>query len=792
MTSSLTKVENTESSKIEAPIMEQQKKIEALNERTLGHKYRSAKSIKLVEKADPKKIQNVLDTEDVKPETKKALSKYMKKRVGTSNRFAITYNFSAGWDDGRRFAEGLIGLQSIPGPIRRYISGEFYRDIDVHNCMPTILLHLLTQLNIGCPGLESYVADRAGTLEQIGMDKDTFLHALNYNKLADSSAPLLCQIHGTIFNVLVPALQCDEKWKPLWKKCKNRPYNAQGSFVSRVVQRIEDGVLCEMVGWFEKHLAAPEVLIFDGCLIPRAVVVHDEALRSCEGHILETCGLSLILAEKSMEEDPRPYEQDPFAEIKLFDDELLNSKALAALKSPCDADIGSFAAMLWKDTYQYDKTQDEWWYFENHCWHTDKGHHFQFRLHEELRKTFDDVEMTSERALSNREEFRYVLGSNSKCKNITMVAALHFACKDFKRFSLNLNKNLYLLCFQNGVYDFGTHTFREGWPQDFITIQMEYAWIPYEPASKESTRISTALAQILPQDEKRAYVMRALSSTLTAEHSEKLHLLHGEGGNGKSLLTKLTEESLGGRATAWSTSILTQQFDCCAPNPELADGEDKVFINVQEGKKGGALNMQTVKVITGGDSCRARRLYKNGGKFVIVAQIWLSLNTLPLVEDLDHGTWRRLRVILFESTFVEPGMPTDPSKHIYAADPTFKKDIPSLLPAYMALLIDYYKQYQTQGNAVPRLITEATEKFRKSQNIYQAFFDDCCEPSDKKAKAMEVWRACQTWAKRENYQVQRSDLKQFLIKAGFVYAESIKFGPTSVTSGYKGMVLKAE
>ena len=53
-----------------------------------------------------------------------------------------------------KFAKGRIygtGLQSVPGWIRRLCANEFYIDIDIQNCGPTLFTQLLARKNVSVP-----------------------------------------------------------------------------------------------------------------------------------------------------------------------------------------------------------------------------------------------------------------------------------------------------------------------------------------------------------------------------------------------------------------------------------------------------------------------------------------------------------------------------------------------------------------------------------------------------------------------------------------------------------------
>jgi hypothetical protein len=65
---------------------------------------------------------------------------------------------------GRYFAT-TYGLQRMPREIRGAICSEFYSDIDIVNCGPTILLNICSKNNIDAPVLADYVKDRSAFIK---------------------------------------------------------------------------------------------------------------------------------------------------------------------------------------------------------------------------------------------------------------------------------------------------------------------------------------------------------------------------------------------------------------------------------------------------------------------------------------------------------------------------------------------------------------------------------------------------------------------------------------------------
>ena len=80
----------------------------------------------------------------------------------------------------------------------------------------------------------------------------------------------------------------------------------------------------------------------------------------------------------------------------------------------------------------------------------------------------------------------------------------------------------------------------------------------------------------------------------------------------------------------------------CATEPDV--------IAVSETEEGEALAEAKIKQMTGGDVLKARPLYGKYIQFEIIGKILLATNSLPSINNTDHGIWRQIHAILFSRT----------------------------------------------------------------------------------------------------------------------------------------------
>ncbi|KAJ3033024.1 hypothetical protein HK097_004997, partial [Rhizophlyctis rosea] len=620
------------------------------------------------------------------------------------------------------------------------------------------------------------------------------------------------QMHSDVHNKLIPILQKDEKYGKVFEIVKKMRKvklegNLEGTFLSHVVFEVEDGVLWKIHKFFEQEGWCPDVLTFDGVQIRRKPLesLQQSLFDRCSNFVFEETGIYIRIREKSMEVEPEfllehgldTNDQDEdeslldeqknelFLEPVFPNNAELDQLAKNMITERSDGAIARFVTTYWRDSFFVD---ENWWYqFKDHVWNRDAtDNQTSWRSadkDEDLCDMLKDLEIK--------------LNMTNACRNIREPAKVYFAQKDTKEFLKKLNSNLLLLAFRNGVYDLATQTFRDGTPTNYISMKINYNYIPYDPQHPTAQFLRDRIMEIIPDEEKQDYIMKALSTCLAGCMLEEIMILEGGGSTGKSLLTAWIENCLDCYATSWSTNIITQEFDVCAPNPELASGKNMKFINIQEGKKGKTLNMETLKRLTGGDSLRARKLHENGNKFVLFALLVLSVNDLPKVSETDRGTWRRLRVISFDSTFTEDPKKVDEDNHVYLRDTSLKLRHDEFAPHLMAFLIEYYKLYQQEGLDVPECVVQSTAAFKESQNVYDMFVKDVCRVEPKgKVHSLALWETCSRWAAKNRIEgVERNDFEKYVKSlAGVTYSTSVRCewqGRSKVSNGFKGITINS-
>ena len=107
------------------------------------------------------------EKEDFNFTTIKALSKLVRE----DGSYVATYKKSRRameWSgEGRCFAEGSLGLQTIPKAIRGFIADDHNIDVDMENAHPSIIYGIMNREGVLTPNLQSYITNRDTVLRNV-------------------------------------------------------------------------------------------------------------------------------------------------------------------------------------------------------------------------------------------------------------------------------------------------------------------------------------------------------------------------------------------------------------------------------------------------------------------------------------------------------------------------------------------------------------------------------------------------------------------------------------------------
>lgn len=303
-----------------------------------------------------------------------------------------------------------------------------------------------------------------------------------------------------------------------------------------------------------------------------------------------------------------------------------------------------------------------------------------------------------------------------------------------KDFEAKLDRNPYLVAFQNGVYDFKNNMFRDGLPCDYLSKKLPINYnSSYTMDSPEVKEIKRLFETLFPNKELRRYFLSINCRCFLGVVVKQLQLWRGKGDNGKSLLEKLFEKLLGDMCAKPPTALLTgKRGQSGAASPELLilNGARMAFLQECSGTE--EMNTGLLKELTGGDSLYVRGLHQDPIKIHPQFQLILACNNPPKMTGsaLDVAVWRRIVMIDFESYF-----PSEPSKvppteeermekKIFPRDPTLDDRLDDLLEPLAWFFIECYRDPFYQDVPKPNIVLESTNMYKSNNDIIQTWIDD--------------------------------------------------------------------
>ena len=435
-----------------------------------------------------------------------------------------------------------------------------------------------------------------------------------------------------------------------------------------------------------------------------------------------------------------------------------------------------------------------WFQYKNHKWcRIEEGIFLRQKLSEEFVHKFQQiskeimVKMTQDTDTQKDiygQKIKQILKLISNLKNSSFKTNVMRECKEVfydENFLKKIDKNPWIIGFKNGVYDLKNHIFRAGIPEDYISLQMPIDYSEYDEQHYLVKEVYDFLEKIFPDREVRDYFLN-ISSEVFVGGNQKKHVLFwsGEGDNGKSVTQTFFEKMLGEYAIKLPTSLIVgKRSMSSSASPELARAGNGVrWAILQEPDKKDVINIGILKELSGNDTFYARGLFQNGAEIEPMFKLVVICNDPPSIPYSDKATWNRIRVVPFESTFVNDAPESVEEQLLqkrFPKDPYFMEKIPDMIKPFAWVLLNHRKKGYKFTE--PQKVTMATESYRKKNDIYRQFIDERIITDDKgKIGLDELYIMFKDWCK-ESQSIQqaptKSDVKEYLIKS---WGEPLKRG----------------
>ncbi|MFE6895129.1 phage/plasmid primase, P4 family [Streptomyces sp. NPDC057694] len=212
-----------------------------------------------------------------------------------------------------------------------------------------------------------------------------------------------------------------------------------------------------------------------------------------------------------------------------------------------------------------------------------------------------------------------------------------------------LDGDPYALCTPSGVVDLRTGILRKADPaRDFHSRATSVA-----PEPIDTPRWHRFLDDTFGDDaagkEMIDFLHLLLGYSITGDvGAQVLPFLHGQGKNGKSVLLDVMIQILGDYADAAPPGFLMDRGAFSEHSTELTELHGRRLVVCSELKPNDKFDEARVRLLTGGDKIKARRMRQDFFSFTPTHHLWLLGNHRPEVSTGGFAFWRRIRLLPFE------------------------------------------------------------------------------------------------------------------------------------------------
>lgn len=450
-----------------------------------------------------------------------------------------------------------------------------------------------------------------------------------------------------------------------------------------------------------------------------------------------------------------------------------------SVKTPTDFDIARVLYHFCKSRFVCtDIKNNTWWEYHNNRWNeTDNGVSLSLIISTDLHKLyFDEMKIITgllRDCDNNDDEWK---GLKEKLSGLTQITIrlkemnkkdkLMKASKELfydKYFYSKIDENPKLLGVKNGIIDFQENCFREGKSTDYVTKNTKVNYIPLEQLKSSLVdEINNFMSLLFPKPELCDYMWDMLSSCLIGNNNNQtFHIFTGSGSNGKSLLMKLMNHVLGEYHGVVPIGIVCEKRpNIGSVSPEIMQLKGTRLAVINEPSKGQRLNEGPMKALTGGDPIQGRSLFKNTVTYTPQFKLAVCTNVLFDINATDNGTWRRIKVVPYLSTFCDN---PDPN-----ADFEFQVDynledrmLKHWVEPFLSMLVQ--RAFKNGGIIKQKcsIVDSKSQEYRNNQDHIVNFINEkiIADPGEK-VKRGELGREFEEWYKVNYGRKDRPKMKE--------------------------------
>ena len=424
-------------------------------------------------------------------------------------------------------------------------------------------------------------------------------------------------------------------------------------------------------------------------------------------------------------------------------------------------------ATIYRDRFLYCKNTQEWFEWAGHYWQRDAMNRSLAAVEQVVDHYLAEYKRISGRigdlvsageAESAAEEIKRLRSQQASIlKRATQLRAdkRRTACLKFSHTIDNPiaitgeefdDKPLLFPC-ANGVIDLESGLLKPGRPGDYLTMASP---VPFLGIDAPAPLWEKTLMEIFGGNaDLVTYLQRLFGYAMTGLVNEKVFpVLYGRTGwNGRSLIVETVSYVMGDLAGSIPAEMLLSQRygkSSSGPAPDIMSLKGIRMAFASEIDEGQRFSASKIKWLTGKDELVGRNPHdKYQTRFSPTHKLFLMTNTQPQAPPNDKAFWWRLALIPFMISFVNRDpQEANERRAILDLDRQVLKESSGIL----SWLVRGCLLWQRDGLMPPREITEATEQYRRNEDMLADFIDECCirEPGAKE-KASTLYARFIEW-----------------------------------------------
>jgi P4 family phage/plasmid primase-like protien len=775
-------------------------------------------SKKFIEIADKNIIKQMIGmdfgSDDFGVEYNTILKSYFKKIK--RNKVSVSYSLKS-----QRVFANNSSLQGFKRCIRHTIAEDNYVDVDIVNSAPTMLLQILKINKIKTPYLKKYVEDRDLYINKLikknkdinrDIAKNLFIVLLmggsikgwiTKNNLSNIKLSSFVQKFANEMNGISKIIMENNPDVVEYCREQNKP-NIRGSVMSMFLNHFETIVLEHTYDFLVENKLIKNnncVLCFDGIMILKNDKINDFLLFELSKYIKQKTNLNVEYKIKPMNESLDLRNVDVVEDINdcmiIFSDNeeegenvkseeieyvaplILNEydiveendkKLLQLEKIILEGGESMLTHFLCEDIMPYVK------YVENdvyYCWnektklwgettsstpkHLINGILYEYIedlliiYKDQIRQNGNDE--TISKKVSDICKFRKKMGNNSFLSNILSLSRDYLYEEkfldmiDFDRFCLPIGDGKKI--------NIKNKSITERTINDYFSYEINVKY------TKNNNVFRDFMRTIFDEDEEYNFIQKLFGYFISGENKEQIFpiMTNEFGGNGKSLIITLMYKLFGRFMVNMDINLITDKKNINedAEKNKLYKSRLAIF---NETNFEGNLDIEMIKMLTGGDVIKARDCFQKGKdvkELITAHKLLLLTQNLPNLKKADPAFKRRLLPIPFKYYFRNVNdkdyNPEDPNCKI--TDNTLLDKLLVNLDDVFSWFIDgthkYFEEQKPLLDIVPESFRAFTDEYYEVEDTLKEFINDGESGPELYTKVVDFYELYMVFMNTNNY-----------------------------------------